>query len=63
MYILSNAVYKSDIRKIEKLNNLNNKETFWNDVRKLTKNTYSDFHIGRWQALAEVRYEELQKLA
>ena len=41
------AIYNSDYRKIEKLNKLNNIDTFWDDVRKLTKKVYSDFSIGR----------------
>lgn len=53
------AIYNSDYRKIEKLNKLNNIDTFWDDVRKLTKKVYSDFSIGRWQCLAETRYDEL----
>lgn len=59
MYVYSFAVYQSDIKKIEKLNKLTNAETFWDDARKLTARTYSDFHIGRWQCLAEARYNEL----
>lgn len=55
------AIYKSDYKKIEKLQKLTNPVTFWDDVRKLTKNTYSDFHIGRWQCLAETRYDEISK--
>lgn len=55
----SSAIEKRDYSKIDKLNNLANKETFWNDVRKLTKNITSDHAIGRWQCLAEQRYKEL----
>ena len=50
---------RNDIKKIDKLNKLNNKETFWDDVRKLTKNVTSDHSIHRWQCLAECRYNEL----
>lgn len=60
MYIIANALYQSDISKIEKLNKLNNINTFWDDVRRLTKKIYSDFSISRWQCLAEMRYEELK---
>lgn len=50
---------RNDIKKIDKLNQLTNKETFWDDVRKLTKNVTSDHSIQHWQCLAEVRYNEL----
>jgi hypothetical protein len=50
---------RNDIKKIDKLNQLKNKETFWDDVRKLTKRVTSDRSISRWQCLAEVRYSEL----
>ena len=53
------ALEKRDYSKIDKLNNLVNKETFWEDVRKLTKNVVSDHAIGRWQHLAEIRFREL----
>lgn len=53
------AIEQRDIAKINKLNKLKNKDTFWNDVRKLTKRVTSDHSIGRWQCLAEVRYREL----
>lgn len=52
-------VEKSDYARVRKLNALHNIETFWNDVRKFTKNVHSDHSIGRWQILAEVRYGEL----
>lgn len=50
---------KNDLSKIEKLNKLIDRETFWDDVRKLTKNVNSCSGISRWQCLAEVRYNEL----
>ena len=53
------AIEKRDYSKIDKLNTLTNKETFWNDVRKFTKYVTSDHSIKRWQCLAEQRYEEL----
>lgn len=48
-----------DRAKIDKLNNLCNVSTFWDDVRKLTRNVKSDHSIKRWQILAEARYREL----
>ena len=55
------AIEKSDISKIEKLNSLHNENTFWDDVRKLTKKVTSDHSIKRWQCLAEIRYEEVKQ--
>lgn len=54
------ALEKRDINKINKLNTLHNKDTFWDDVRKLTKTVTSDHSIKRWQILAEARYKELR---
>lgn len=53
------AMERNDYKRIDKLNTLNNVETYWNDVRKLVKNVHSDHVIKRWQILAENRYEEL----
>ena len=39
---------RNDIKKIEKLNKLNNIKTFYDDVRKLTKNVSSDHSIKHW---------------
>ena len=50
---------KRDCSRINKLNKLNNPNTFWDDVRKLTKRITSDHSIERWQSLAECRYKEL----
>lgn len=53
------AYTKTEMKRIDKLNKLTNKETFWDDVRKLTKNVHSDRTISSWQFLAEKRYDEL----
>lgn len=53
------AVYKSDYNKIEKLMKLNDVDTFWADVRKLTKRVTSDFSLKRWLILSEMRFKEL----
>ena len=53
------AIEKRGYVKIDKLNTLTNKETFWDDVRKFTKNVTSCHSIGRWQCLAEYRWSEL----
>jgi hypothetical protein len=50
---------KRDYAKIDKLNALTNLETFWDDVRKLTRNVTSDHSIHSWQCLAEQRYAEI----
>lgn len=55
----SSAFEKRDYTKIDKLNTLTNKDTFWDDVRKFTKNVTSDHSIKRWQCLAEQRWQEL----
>ena len=55
------ATEKRDYGRIDKLNKLTNIDTFWDDVRKLTKNISSDHTIRLWQGLAEIRYEELEK--
>lgn len=58
----SYAMEVHDISRIRKLNGLTNPDTFWDDVRKLTKRITSDHSIRRWQCLAEERYRELTEL-
>lgn len=53
------ALESLDYGRIDKLNKLKNAKTFYDDVRKYTKNIVSDHAIGRWQCLAEVRKKEL----
>ena len=53
------AIEKHDYSRIDKLNKLTDKETFWDDVRVLTSHITSDHAIHRWQCLAEIRYGEL----
>ena len=52
-------VEKRDERRISKLNMLHNVDTFWDDVKELTKNIKTDRAIGRWEILAEIRFREL----
>ena len=52
---------RADYAKVKKLNTLHNISTFWDDVRKFTKNVVSDHSISRWQILAEARYGELMQ--
>lgn len=51
-----------DINRINKLNTLNDANTFWNDVRGFTKYITSDHSLRRWQILAENRYKELKEV-
>ena len=55
------AMERSDYKRIEKLNALTNPETFWDDVRKLTRRVTSDHSIRHWQGLAELRYAILTR--
>ena len=55
------ALEVRDYAKIDKLNNLTDINTYWEDVCKLTKQVKSDHSLGRWQALAEIRYSELAR--
>lgn len=57
----SYAMENRDLARIDKLNKLTNKETFWDDVRRLTRYVKSDHAIHSWQYLAEKRWMELQK--
>lgn len=50
-----------DLKRIDKLNKLKNPDTFWKDVIKLTRGIHNDHAMDRWQALAEIRYEEIKK--
>lgn len=53
------VIERNDYSKIDKLNKLVNPETFWNDVRKFTKNVHSSCGINAWQRLSESRFDEL----
>lgn len=48
-----------DIARIDKLNELTNTDTFWEDIEKITKNLTSVTAINSWVMLAEIRYKEL----
>lgn len=56
-YIMENA----DYARVKKLNALHNLNSFWDDVRRITRNVRSDHSLGRYQILAEVRYGELMQ--
>ena len=53
-YVMENA----DYAKIKKLNTLHNMETFWDDVRKFTKNVRSDHSLGRLMQAKRSFYED-----
>lgn len=48
-----------DITRVKKLMSLTNIDTFWDDVRKLTRRVTSDHAIHHWQYLAELRFKML----
>lgn len=54
------AIEVRDYKRIDKLMALTNIDTFWEDVKKLTRNITSDHSLGRWLILAEKRYKELR---
>lgn len=60
--IYSEAWERRDLARIDKLNNLTNKATFWDDVRCLCNKTMSDHALHCWQRLAELRYNELERV-
>lgn len=55
------AIEYHDYKRIEKLEKLNNIETFWDDVGELTKRVTGDHAIRRWEILAEKRYKILER--
>lgn len=57
------AIERHDYNRIDRLNTLIKLDTYWKDVKKLTRNVTSDHAIGRWQCLADARFEELKKQA
>ena len=50
------VIERNDYHKIKKLRTLNNVNTFWDDVRKLTKNVYSKDHFLTYPLLSIVFY-------
>ncbi len=55
------AMEARDYGKIDKLNKLEDPETFWDDVRRLTRGVKSDHGLRRWEILSEIRYREINK--
>lgn len=59
MDIYKYAYNKTEAKIIEKLNMLNNPETFFNDVRRFTKNIHTNRLINIWECFSEIRYNEI----
>ena len=53
------AITKYECHVIDKLNSLNNTETFFNDVRRFTKNIHNDRLINIWECFSEIRFNEI----
>lgn len=49
----------TECKRIDKLNALKNPVTFWDNVRKLTKNVHSDHVMHSWESLSDQRFDEL----
>jgi len=54
------AMEKRDYARIDKLDKLNDIETYNEDVRKLTSKVTNDHTIHRWECLAGIRATELE---
>ena len=54
------AIERRDYARIDKLNAINKSSEVFENVRKWSRNT-SDHAGGRWQILAEARYDELKE--
>lgn len=54
------AYNKTEARIIQKLNSLNNPETFHKDILKFTKNIHSDHLIRLWECFSEIRLAEIE---
>lgn len=58
--LYNNCIYEAnDVKKIDKLMTIKTLNNFWDNVRKFTKNVYSNHSISRWQWLAEHRAIQL----
>lgn len=53
------AITKYECHVIDKLNSLNNPATFFQDVRRFTRQITTDHNINIWQRFAEIRYNEI----
>lgn len=59
MDIYKYAYNKTEEKIIKKLNSLNNPETFFNDVRRFTRQITTDHNIKTWERFSEIRYNEI----
>ena len=56
---IENADYKRVDKIIDGIINFRiNKDNFWDEIRKFTKNIHSDHSLGRWLILSEWFYKE-----
>lgn len=53
------AITKYECHVIDKLNKLNNPVTFFQDVRRFTRQITTDHNIKTWERFAEIRYNEI----
>ena len=53
------VIERNDFSRIAKLETLNNPDTFWDDVRKFTRNVHSDHALRRWEILAEHQFDNV----
>ena len=55
----SYAITKYECHVIDKLNSLNNPATFFQDVRRFTRQITTDHNIKTWERFSEIRYNEI----
>ena len=53
------ALEKRDYARIDKLNALTDINTYWGDVKEITKGVRGDHSLERWGILTGIRYNEL----
>lgn len=55
----SYAMTKYECHVIDKLNTLTNPATFFQDVRRFTRQITTDHNIKTWERFGEIRYAEI----
>lgn len=55
----SYAITKYESHVIDKLNTLTNPATFFQDVRRFTRQITTDHNIKTWERFSEIRYNEI----
>lgn len=53
------AMTKYEYKVIDKLNTLTNPATFFQDVRRFTRQITTDHNIKTWEKFSEIRYAEI----